>query len=108
RQIDSDTTPVAVVARNMPSDMTSRQPSIVARRPNLSATPPMRIEPSAMPTSSADRTKPSVLRVIPHSLRISGDARSEEHTSELQSRENLVCRLLLEKKKQDEKQIRQR
>src|SRR5690606_40672104 len=28
-------------------------------------------------------------------------ARSEEHTSELQSRENLVCRLLLEKKKDD-------
>src|SRR5690606_39783189 len=27
------------------------------------------------------------------------DGRSEEHTSELQSRENLVCRLLLEKKK---------
>src|SRR5207302_6997182 len=27
------------------------------------------------------------------------DDRSEEHTSELQSRENLVCRLLLEKKK---------
>src|SRR5690606_39402415 len=27
-----------------------------------------------------------------------GDLRSEEHTSELQSRENLVCRLLLEKK----------
>src|SRR5690606_40753494 len=29
----------------------------------------------------------------------SKDVRSEEHTSELQSRENLVCRLLLEKKK---------
>src|SRR5690606_40680625 len=28
--------------------------------------------------------------------------RSEEHTSELQSRENLVCRLLLEKKKTEE------
>src|SRR5438046_6800835 len=28
-----------------------------------------------------------------------GDARSEEHTSELQSLTNLVCRLLLEKKK---------
>src|SRR5690606_42000964 len=27
------------------------------------------------------------------------ETRSEEHTSELQSRENLVCRLLLEKKK---------
>src|SRR5271165_7481312 len=30
---------------------------------------------------------------------LGGDERSEEHTSELQSRENLVCRLLLEKKK---------
>src|SRR5690606_41794592 len=29
------------------------------------------------------------------------NARSEEHTSELQSRENLVCRLLLEKKKKN-------
>src|SRR5690625_5993981 len=29
------------------------------------------------------------------------EARSEEHTSELQSRGHLVCRLLLEKKKQD-------
>src|SRR2546429_4485168 len=30
-----------------------------------------------------------------------GDGRSEEHTSELQSRLHLVCRLLLEKKKTD-------
>src|SRR2546430_13245726 len=30
------------------------------------------------------------------------DWRSEEHTSELQSQSNLVCRLLLEKKKQDQ------
>src|SRR5206468_6977725 len=30
-------------------------------------------------------------------------ARSEEHTSELQSRSDLVCRLLLEKKKKKEK-----
>src|SRR6266496_5702875 len=29
-------------------------------------------------------------------------SRSEEHTSELQSRRDLVCRLLLEKKKRDE------
>src|SRR5215475_15289646 len=28
--------------------------------------------------------------------------RSEEHTSELQSRENIVCRLLLEKKKKNQ------
>src|SRR5690606_40494531 len=32
-------------------------------------------------------------------LHVLGTPRSEEHTSELQSRENLVCRLLLEKKK---------
>src|SRR2546430_11872853 len=31
--------------------------------------------------------------------------RSEEHTSELQSQSNLVCRLLLEKKKTKRKQI---
>src|SRR5690606_40965098 len=31
--------------------------------------------------------------------RAAGRLRSEEHTSELQSREHLVCRLLLEKKK---------
>src|SRR3712207_8515367 len=30
---------------------------------------------------------------------LEGDQRSEEHTSELQSRQYLVCRLLLEKKK---------
>src|SRR6266700_4526648 len=30
-----------------------------------------------------------------------GSARSEEHTSELQSRENLVCRLLHEKQKKE-------
>src|SRR5690606_40746198 len=30
---------------------------------------------------------------------VTAGVRSEEHTSELQSRENLVCRLLLEKKK---------
>src|SRR5438445_5597953 len=33
--------------------------------------------------------------------------RSEEHTSELQSRQYLVCRLLLEKKKQKKKRIEQ-
>src|SRR5690606_23243268 len=31
------------------------------------------------------------------------EVRSEEHTSELQSRENLVCRLLLEKKNKNKK-----
>src|SRR5690554_7443469 len=34
-------------------------------------------------------------------------ARSEEHTSELQSRPHLVCRLLLEKKKQEGRSTRE-
>src|SRR5690554_7224560 len=39
---------------------------------------------------------PKVLSVIPNKCFL---LRSEEHTSELQSRPHLVCRLLLEKKK---------
>src|SRR2546430_12186244 len=35
-------------------------------------------------------------------LRFSLSTRSEEHTSELQSQSNLVCRLLLEKKKKSQ------
>src|SRR2546429_2170568 len=39
---------------------------------------------------------------IPHSM--ARPTRSEEHTSELQSRLHLVCRLLLEKKKKKKRQ----
>src|SRR5690606_40052344 len=41
---------------------------------------------------------PSDANSHPHYSNSGNLARSEEHTSELQSRENLVCRLLLEKK----------
>src|SRR5207302_8409193 len=50
-------------------------------------------------------SRPRSMPPIPSRARISKSSstprprRSEEHTSELQSRENLVCRLLLEKKK---------
>src|SRR3712207_8608969 len=40
---------------------------------------------------------PQLLQHRPH-LRLAAPGRSEEHTSELQSRQYLVCRLLLEKK----------
>src|SRR5690606_40509492 len=43
---------------------------------------------------SSSRSEGAWLSSVSQRLR-----RSEEHTSELQSRENLVCRLLLEKKK---------
>src|SRR5690606_16380678 len=46
------------------------------------------------PTISARVEQAGRNRVLGHGV----TARSEEHTSELQSRENIVCRLLLEKK----------
>src|SRR2546427_8757966 len=63
------------------------------------------------------RPDPGVVRAV-HRLRRHQDpalrirevpgrrCRSEEHTSELQSQSNLVCRLLLEKKKKNEKKYK--
>src|SRR5690606_42113095 len=53
------------------------------------------IQPSLMQYSS------TLVRSFPFNRMptLCSKIRSEEHTSELQSRENLVCRLLLEKKK---------
>src|SRR5258708_21754220 len=51
---------------------------LAATAPNLAAEPPSLQAPSLAPSTSS---------------------RSEEHTSELQSPDHLVCRLLLEKKK---------
>src|SRR5256885_13102187 len=53
------------------------------------------------PRSSAMHTTPSVNDYLRTHIRTVPD-RSEEHTSELQSPCNLVCRLLLEKKKKNE------
>src|SRR5258708_20142533 len=61
------------------------QSTVMLREPRLSITS------SRMPSSSSTtRTR------LPDSV---GASRSEEHTSELQSPDHLVCRLLLEKKK---------
>src|SRR5690606_39348165 len=61
----------------------------------------LRLPPSTCTTLPPMVSKTLVLTLNSH-LMSSGSIRkrSEEHTSELQSRENLVCRLLLEKKKQ--------
>src|SRR5256885_12889814 len=49
---------------------------------------------------------PLTLQLSPsRTARHESDARSEEHTSELQSPCNLVCRLLLEKKKTHKKHL---
>src|SRR2546422_4175167 len=54
--------------------------------------------PGALALDGARRARRRTLRLLPYQL-LSGEPRSEEHTSELQSRLHLVCRLLLEKKK---------
>src|SRR5436309_10037469 len=48
------------------------------------------VPPTSLGTRGGDKQRSARFSFVP---------RSEEHTSELQSRENLVCRLLLEKKK---------
>src|SRR5690349_24122279 len=57
---------------------------------------------ASMRIEDINRDREQFLKAIQHSLEpelLSVAVRSEEHTSELQSRRDLVCRLLLEKKK---------
>src|SRR5690606_41828068 len=84
-----DALPISSNSATIPRTLNSSRPtgSVGSYRlpPRLRETP-LRVSSSAMSRASgSDRAR-----------------RSEEHTSELQSRENLVCRLLLEKKKKQE------
>src|SRR5260221_1638388 len=54
-----------------------------------------------LPKTPIRRERQAVGRAMPRGPGL-GRRRSEEHTSELQSHSDLVCRLLLEKKKHDE------
>src|SRR5258708_23167786 len=65
--------------------------------------PPSRTAVPVLVTSLRDRSE-AVRRRAAIALGEMGPARSEEHTSELQSPDHLVCRLLLEKKKKTIKQ----
>src|SRR2546430_11266634 len=55
--------------------------------------------PDERPSGVADRRYDSLARGRAGKRELHSVSRSEEHTSELQSQSNLVCRLLLEKKK---------
>src|SRR5256884_1642664 len=55
-------------------------------------------QPSAGARSRTTRGNPEACSSRRNRCARSGEVRSEEHTSELQSRLHLVCRLLLEKK----------
>src|SRR6266446_10402626 len=63
------------------------------------ALPISRFQPELASRPPSIKSRPSPIRPLPFLLR------SEEHTSELQSPCNLVCRLLLEKKKKKIKYI---
>src|SRR5699024_12353921 len=67
------------------------------------------IQPGALVRSSRASSLAGISRILCETGGSGGaDQRSEEHTSELQSRFDLVCRLLLEKKKQKEQHTRHR
>src|SRR5256885_7393190 len=81
-----------------PSTTLSRPPAL--RGPaGASASRRRRAESSRCPAASRACAAASASQHKLDSLQDIGSIRSEEHTSELQSPCNLVCRLLLEKKK---------
>src|SRR5690625_6133956 len=69
------------------------------RSSDLAAPPPCPRFSSPGPAGQRGRSRPDGSGAHRTGTRPGGAARSEEHTSELQSRGHLVCRLLLEKKK---------
>src|SRR2546422_3293076 len=90
------------LARPKPTSLTSReQPPTPGIRPRLFSGSPKRAERAATLRSHAMASSSPPPTQVPLIAAITG--RSEEHTSELQSRLHLVCRLLLEKKKKKSK-----
>src|SRR3712207_7964655 len=71
------------------------QPAVQQMRLGVEDRPPDRDTALAGPQPPAERPD----RGLRGAVHVEDFARSEEHTSELQSRQYLVCRLLLEKKK---------
>src|SRR5207253_4228202 len=78
-----DALPISIARRGSPS----QSPIWISARPQRRAISPARTESCCTAPPSANTLSAVTL------------PRSEEHTSELQSRGHLVCRLLLEKKK---------
>src|SRR5690606_39301640 len=89
-----DALPISIVAApvEVATPAAKLPPAVTARGPAAVRSPARAISSAASSVTPAPLTAP-VAAMAPPVLR----KRSEEHTSELQSRENLVCRLLLEK-----------
>src|SRR5204863_2776743 len=73
---------------------------MIRRPPRSTLFPYTTLFRSSMPSPASANGWPASGRSARPTIR---SARSEEHTSELQSRRDLVCRLLLEKKKKKNK-----
>src|SRR3989440_10271174 len=65
----------------MPIAIATSLPRMVGRRPSLSATPPSRSDPSAIPSNSMERTQPSVALSMPQSFAMPGEAKLIDSTS---------------------------
>src|SRR5690606_39660356 len=79
--------PYTTLFRSLRGDDAALRPRCGAVEPG-----PRALQAAQEPGEAGDHVHPG------HDGQRRGRGRSEEHTSELQSRENLVCRLLLEKK----------
>src|SRR2546430_10853120 len=90
---DTATTEIYTLSLHDALPISNAYPDRAASSASRRATAPLRMNSSDSCTS---RSRRSTRCRSPTS---SSSRRSEEHTSELQSQSNLVCRLLLEKKK---------
>src|SRR3712207_8238225 len=98
---------VRAVLQNMKPASPTTMPERTRRRPPPEDMPAVRSNPttdSARPEAAVGLA-PSLVTSLPARAAATTPVRSEEHTSELQSRQYLVCRLLLEKKKKIKQRI---
>src|SRR5690606_40777331 len=94
----------AIYTLSLPDALPIYQPVHQGNRPGRARRQAARARAGGRPVRPGARRRgdrPGGRRLLPRYAH-QGRNRSEEHTSELQSRENLVCRLLLEKKKKKE------
>src|SRR5690606_24114822 len=105
KKVVEHTIPAVEKLRNTLEEKSKQFKNIVkiGRTHLMDATPLTLLQEFSGYVAQLDFSLKAIKNTLPHlsELALGGTAvgRSEEHTSELQSRENLVCRLLLEKKR---------
>src|SRR5438093_1966699 len=83
-----------LVAANAPAQQPAPQPAFTFQEVMIPVRDGVHLQTAILTPTDKTGPLPILFRRTPYGVR------SEEHTSELQSLTNLVCRLLLEKKKQ--------